>query len=632
MFLFIKKHLKVNNTLLTILFTAFVIVGCQSTSSPMLSDGPLQASTAYDPELSVATGEMKDALLLKKSAALIQENNPAAAKTTLSELNPELSPNLTSQKQLVDIELAIAQGQFAQAKSLIESIQKTSLLPYDQYRLARAKVKSFNQQANVDALRAYIALAQVAPSEQMQAIVDESWRVTANISQTDLKNIIITSDEFIIQGWLELRNIYETYRDNSQNTALMETAIENWRIRHPHNPATVNFPSQFLTPGQMPAGFEGGISSTNQVNSDAKVALLLPLSGSKQVTAFAEAIQDGFDYANSASGTGNTSMAVSAGMSVIDELTGAAPSPQITTGSTQYINYNVYDTNQKDINAILIEAEQAGITTVVGPLLKPDVEKLEQYTGPIKILALNAPEVLSSNPNICYFALSPEDEAKDAANHMYNQGKRSALLLVPYGNLGDRIANAFNSQWQQLTGTTAVVRTLHETNDLKIMGGSRDPLDISGPVQQANIDAIYVVAEPEKLLLVKPMISSATGGKPNIGIFASSRSNKNSLGPDYRMEMQGVQFSEIPLLANINSPSYQSAMDSMNNDYSLIRLRAMGADANRLSQQFDTLSTAPEFTMQGDTGLITIGANCEIQRKLNWIEYNEGLIVNVTPN
>jgi outer membrane PBP1 activator LpoA protein len=54
------------------------------------------------------------------------------------------------------------------------------------------------------------------------------------------------------------------------------------------------------------------------------------------------------------------------------------------------------------------------------------------------VLALNQPEKVESRANICYFALSPEDEARDAARHIHEQGKQTPLLLVPRGALGDR--------------------------------------------------------------------------------------------------------------------------------------------------------------------------------------------------
>ena len=37
--------------------------------------------------------------------------------------------------------------------------------------------------------------------------------------------------------------------------------------------------------------------------------------------------------------------------------------------------------------------------------------------------------------NICYFALSPEDEARDAARHIRDQGKQAPLVLIPRSSL-----------------------------------------------------------------------------------------------------------------------------------------------------------------------------------------------------
>ena len=61
----------------------------------------------------------------------------------------------------------------------------------------------------------------------------------------------------------------------------------------------------------------------------------------------------------------------------------------------------------------------------------------------LNVLALNQPEQVQNRANICYFALSPEDEARDAARHIHEQGKQAPLLLIPRSTLGDRVANAF---------------------------------------------------------------------------------------------------------------------------------------------------------------------------------------------
>ena len=61
---------------------------------------------------------------------------------------------------------------------------------------------------------------------------------------------------------------------------------------------------------------------------------------------------------------------------------------------------------------------------VVGPLLKENVEEVIKSNTPLNVLALNQPEKVESRANLCYFALSPEDEARDAARHIHQQGNR----------------------------------------------------------------------------------------------------------------------------------------------------------------------------------------------------------------
>ncbi len=103
----------------------------------------------------------------------------------------------------------------------------------------------------------------------------------------------------------------------------------------------------------------------------------------------------------------------------------------------------IYDTSSQPLDQVLAQVQQDGASIVVGPLLKNNVEALMKSNTPLNVLALNQPETVRSFPNICYFALSPEDEARDAAHHIYDRGKQSPLLLIPRSALGDRVANAF---------------------------------------------------------------------------------------------------------------------------------------------------------------------------------------------
>ncbi|XPE69767.1 penicillin-binding protein activator [Shigella boydii] len=49
-----------------------------------------------------------------------------------------------------------------------------------------------------------------------------------------------------------------------------------------------------------------------------------------------------------------------------------------------------------------------------------------------------------------------EDEARDAARHIRDQGKQAPLVLIPRSSLGNRVANAFAQEWQK-TGQRRVV-------------------------------------------------------------------------------------------------------------------------------------------------------------------------------
>lgn len=79
---------------------------------------------------------------------------------------------------------------------------------------------------------------------------------------------------------------------------------------------------------------------------------------------------------------------------------------------------------------MLAQVQQDGASIVVGPLLKNNVEALMKSNTTLNVLALNQPEQVQNRANICYFALSPEDEARDAARHIHEQGKQAPLLLI----------------------------------------------------------------------------------------------------------------------------------------------------------------------------------------------------------
>ncbi|WP_312830310.1 penicillin-binding protein activator, partial [Pantoea anthophila] len=286
-------------------------------------------------------------------------------------------------------------------------------------------------------------------------------------------------------------------------------------------------------------------------------------------------------------------------------------------------------------------------------------EKVANSQTPLNVLALNEPETIQNHPNICYFALSPEDEARDAAHHIWDQGKREPLLLVPRSGLGDRVTNAFAQEWQTLGGGTVMQQRFGSTAELKQGINSGAGISLSGtpvnaaPAQQqqgvsiagltipapqqstpeavstssgGGVDAVYIVSTQDELQLIKPMIAMRTGSRSNISLYASSRSAQAGAGPDFRLEMDGLQFSDIPLLSGSNPGLMQQTSKSFNNDYSLVRLYAMGMDAWTLANHFNQMRQSPGYTLDGNTGKLSANTDCVINRKLTWNQYRRGEI------
>jgi outer membrane PBP1 activator LpoA protein len=80
---------------------------------------------------------------------------------------------------------------------------------------------------------------------------------------------------------------------------------------------------------------------------------------------------------------------------------------------------------------------------------------------------------------------------------------------------------------------------------------------------------------------------------------------QGTAGPDFRLEMEGLQYSEIPMLAGSNPALMQQALSAVRNDYSLARLYAMGADAWSLANHFTQMRQTPGFELNGNTGDLT---------------------------
>lgn len=683
---------------LPVVLAALLFAGC-ATQPVNQSTGHLEANTQADSgfylqQMQQSSDDSKTNWQLLAIRALLKEGKTQQASELFNQLPSRLNDAQRTEQSFLTVELKLAQKDIEGAKALLAKIDPAGLNQNQQARFWQDVITASQGKPSLTLLRALIAQEPLlTAAAEKQKNIDATWQVISSITPDQAKTLVINANENVLQGWLDLQRVWS---DNRNDPAMLKAGIADWQRRFPHHPGAALLPTQLTNVQNFrPA-------SVNQI------ALLLPLNG--QAAVFSRAIQQGFEAAKN--GTTAVSgaavpaqVAQAANISTMPEVvspaqtnvsdlttsqtqtpaaqttqavqtppaeqTTAAPAPQkdpaapagqqVTTPAVTSTPANpaatlkVYDTSAQPLDQILNQVQKEGASIVVGPLLKNNVEELMRSQTPLNVLALNQPEKVENRPNICYFALSPEDEARDAAHHIHNQGRHAPLLLLPRSALGDRVANAFAQEWQKLGGGIVLQQKFGSTAELRMginsgsgitMSGS--PVTASLPQQQGvtigglnipappteaqitgsgNIDAVYIVATQEEIALIKPMIAMRTGSQSGIVLYASSRSAQGGTGPDFRLEMEGLQFSEIPMLAGSNPALMQQALARTNNDYSLARLYAMGADAWTLANHFSQMRQVQGFEINGNTGDLTATQECVINRKLSWLKYQQGQIV-----
>ncbi len=690
---------------LPLVLAALIFAGCGTQAPDQTTahmEGSAQADSGYYlHQMEQSTDDTRINWQLLAIRALLKEGKTQQAGELFKQLPTELSDSQRRERTLLSAELNVAQKAYPAAKKILGDIDLSALDKNQQARFWQAGIAVEQGRPSLTLLRALIAQEPLVSGTDKQKNIDATWQALSGMTQDQANALVINADENVLQGWLDLQRVWF---DNRNDPNMLKAGISDWQTRYPNNPGAKMLPTQLVN-----------VQNFKPV-STSKIALLLPLNG--QAAVFGRAIQQGFEAAKNGTApvSGNAvpaqvAQAANAGDVVspsaveTSDLTAnqqqgtmqnpvqaptadpqaeaptsdaapaaepaeAAPaaaetSPAVAeqpqapvqpqTAAAPGAELKIYDTSAQPLDQVLAQVQQDGASIVVGPLLKNNVEELLRSNTPLNVLALNQPEQVQNRANICYFALSPEDEARDAARHIHEQGKQAPLLLIPRSTLGDRVAKAFAEEWQQLGGGVVLQQKFGSSSELRagVNGGAGialngSPVSASLPQQQGvtigglnipapptdaqisgggNVDAAYIVATPEEIAFIKPMIAMRNGSQSGVNLYASSRSAQGTAGPDFRLEMDGLQYSEIPMLAGSNPALMQQALSNVRNDYSLARLYAMGVDAWALANHFTQMRQVPGFEISGNTGDLTASQDCVINRKLSWLKYQQGQIV-----
>ncbi|TNG91486.1 penicillin-binding protein activator [Pasteurellaceae bacterium USgator11] len=530
---------------------------------------------------------------LLAARVLLTENKMSQAESLLASLQ-KLDKEQTLDKNLLMAQIYANKRANSDANTALQAVPFNQLSNSQKarYYITQAKIAD-NQNNLTDALRSLVLADQViSDTERKQQNINNIWKLLRAGNATTLRNIAPESGDIALNGWLSLINAYNSNIAQPEN---LRNAIQSWRSAYPNHSAAYLLPTEIQD------------ALNYQQVSLSNIALLLPTSGNAQL--IGNTIKKGFDDAR--------------GQSAV----------QVTT----------YDTMTTPMADIIAQAKANGAQAIVGPLIKNQVDNLlAGDTSGLQVLALNSTANAQPIANVCYYGLSPEAEARSAADRIWNDGIRNPLVIVPQNDLGQRTASAFNLRWQQLAATDASTQFYHSPNDILAalqsgLGNSQSEqrsetiAAITGANVQTNsytredIQALYIVADSNDLLDIKNTINNSAYGR-NLKLYATSRSNSPNNGPDYRLTMEGLKFSEIPFLSDTQNSQYSQVANALGGDYSLIRLYAMGSDAWLLINKFNELRQIPGYTINGLTGKLSAGNGCNIDRDMTWLEYQGGVI------
>lgn len=567
-------------------------------SEPVKNQKHLEVKTRpqQPPQQQVKSYGLGDDLATKrilKADTLIQAGDHQAADKELSLVNQaELSPELRGKFNLLSAQINLSMGDAEQALQKLKIARPSLLNGSDKLNYYQSLAFANLLMGNVlSAVNARISLGNLLQQPaQKQANIAAILEMLGSMPESTLNAQPDMNSE--LNGWMALAKIL---KQRNQPNSDINRQIQQWRLAFPGHPANAEFLQAYLSaPPPSDSTVTAPLPGTDNPTG-AHIAVLLPTTG---------------PYA-------------SAGKAIKEGLQAAY---RLAASVQQQLPLKFYDTAEDDIISLYNQALAAGAQQVIGPLVKEQIQSLAQNaTISIPVLALNHVEN-ASQTQLYQFGLSPIDEAEALAIKARQDGRQSALILVPNTTQGQRIGNYLTSSWQSHGGTVAGIQ-------------SYDPKqhNVGEVFNQLIKSSSYPSAEKlSRALLLSANDATARELAPqlkyhqstDLAVYAMPTIYAGHPRPAEDAELGSFSFCDMPWLFSdyFSGPLSQSALQKswQGLPEAVSRLVALGVDAYNILGQLQQLSTSP---VNGATGKLSINSENRITRKLVCAQYKGGIPV-----
>ena len=577
--------------LFTALCLAALLAACASSPSSSLGELPRTPDASLEQLLQQAsqTQNPEKAALLRLSAAdlaMRQKNDQRAAQILAQVPLDQLKPAQQVFASTLAAELAMNRNDPKAALAALNhpSVSRIGELPNDlQVRTHTVHARALEADGQtLAAARERAAMSPILTGDPANSNNEAIWTLVAALPVDQLR----AQSNDVMGGWMSLALAVKsagTLQDQ-------QNAIDQWRAQNPNHPASIQLPAPLIKLKELAS------------QPLTKIAVLLPQDG--QLAAVGKALRDGFMAAHY--------QAQQAGAN--------PPSIQFYDSSRLTSLDDFYRTAQAD-----------GVQLVVGPLEKSLVKQLNARPQlPITTLALNYSDGAQGPAQLFQFGLAAEDEAREVARRARADGLTRAGAMVPKGEWGERVLNAFRQEWVAHGGSIVGIEYIDKPVALAQQVGDLVQLRKSAgePMQ-----FLFLAATPQQAQQIKPTLNYQYAG--DLPVYATSHVFSASGNQDQYKDMNGVRFCETPWLLEPGNPLRQQvAAQWPQAGSSLGRLYAMGVDAYTLTSRLGQLKALPDSRIDGLSGSLSMSPSQHVERQLPWAEFVNGQVQRLpdTPN
>jgi uncharacterized protein len=564
-----------------------------------------QAASQYENLAAARMPPERIDLQLAAAREWLAAGRPAEATRVLAGITTPPTAAQALERSLLDAETSLVANHAQEAWQKIGAIPEPSAsasaagAAAQRYYLLKMRI-ALAAARPVDGVRAEIAAegftANTAERTQLRIQLLAALR---DAREHGVKLEAQASQDPIVRGWLELGAIATTAPGAS---LIGEAEAASWRAKYPNHPG-LEVLAQALPP-QLVVAAPGG-----------RIALLLPLSGA--AAAQAATVRDGF-------------------LSAYYQLP-AATRPAI----------QVYDTGAVPPAEAIAEARTAGSSFIVGPLTREDVAAVAALgSQSVPVLALNFLPADRPAPGGFYqFALSPEDEAQQVARRLLADGHRHGVALVPRGDWGTRVIDAFT---RELTGGGGglISQTVYDPaehdysyelkNILRIEDSDARHARLQNvlgtklnfePRHRGDIEFVFIVPESAtNARLIEPQLKFFYAG--DIPSYSLSNAYEAD-STDANRDIDSLMYPDMPWMisddASLDSIRTSIEQAAGNTIAWRSRLFAFGYDACQLMVAMSGgRQKLADVQVAGLSGQLHFDPKGRVQRDLIWVQMRDG--------